>query len=181
MTDRPPLTALQELPRYSSRQVSPGGSSAGRITVSPAGPGLHRRQIAAHALVDAAPKGRASRRRRATANSSHCSQSRRAAPRPESRSPTTQRRRADEHQIELRVDEGQLGPQQDGADRNPRPPLHDRAPSRRTRASASSRRRNRYWSSCPSSCRAGTRSPPARPSDAGACAESTSWTAPPDR
>src|SRR5882757_8467431 len=38
MIDRPELIALQELPRNSMRMVSPGGSAAGNITVSPAGP-----------------------------------------------------------------------------------------------------------------------------------------------
>ena len=40
--------------------------------------------------------------------------------------------------------------------------------------SASWHRRIRYWSSCPSSCRSGTRSRPVHPSDAAACAESRS-------
>ena len=50
---------------------------------------------------------------------------------------------------------------------------------RRGAISASSTRRTRRWSSCPSPCRAGTRSPRARPSGAAACAGSTSSAARP--
>src|ERR1700730_14896745 len=38
MTDVPQLIAFHELPRYSMRHVSPGGSSAASVTTSPAGP-----------------------------------------------------------------------------------------------------------------------------------------------
>src|SRR5580704_5638514 len=91
---------------------------------------------------------------------------------------------ADEDQIELRIDESQFRTQQHGADRNPRPPFHDSELSLILSArglTASSHRRNRRSSWCPSSCRAGIRSPPIHPSGAEACEESTSWKAPRDR
>src|ERR1700736_4794489 len=89
---------------------------------------------------------------------------------------------ADEHQVELGVDEGQLRAQEYGADRNPCTPIHDKLPADWTPATrvptASSHRRNPHWSWCPSSCRARTRSRPTHPWGGGACAVSTSWTAP---
>ena len=55
-----------------------------------------------------------------SANSAHCAQFSTAMD--ATSTPTTMAARADEDQIELRVDERQLGAKQNGATNHPRPP-----------------------------------------------------------
>src|ERR1022692_1276677 len=140
--------------------------------------GAERGQPAAHALVDTAAKpqhesNREDREYQPLQPGGHVHPG-------QMQTADQQRRGADEHQIELRVDECQFRAKKYAADGDPCPPMHDRY-SRKFLPSASSRRRSPRSSSYPSSCRARIQSRRVRPSDAAACAKSTSWKARPDR
>src|ERR1700693_4057590 len=84
----------------------------------------HDRQIASHALVNPPPKA------------DHAQDGERRENQPlqpyrkirggKTQESDHQRSRTDEHQVELRIDEGELRSQEDGAHRDPRPPLHIR-------------------------------------------------------
>jgi len=94
----------------------------------------HGRQRAAHALVDRTPAEREQGSDRKRREESATAASRPLLPPVSARMADHERAGADEHQIELRIDEGQFRPQQYGANGNPRPPLHVPAASLRPRS-----------------------------------------------